>query len=39
MSLDYININKSSWNNKVDIHLTSEFYDQAGFLKGHQINT
>ena len=34
MSLDYININKSSWNNKVDIHLSSEFYNQVTFLQG-----
>lgn len=39
MSLDYININKISWNNKVDIHLSSDFYNQAGFLKGHQFTT
>ena len=39
MSLDYININKSSWNNKVDIHLSSEFYNQEGFLKVHQFTT
>jgi ubiquinone/menaquinone biosynthesis C-methylase UbiE len=34
MEDDYIKINKASWNNKVDIHLSSEFYNQAGFLQG-----
>lgn len=31
---DYFNINKQSWNKKVDIHLESDFYNQAAFLKG-----
>lgn len=31
---DYININKSTWNNKVDVHIDSEFYDMEGFLQG-----
>jgi SAM-dependent methyltransferase len=31
----YIEINKQSWNNRVDTHLTSEFYDVDGFLKGN----
>ncbi len=31
---DYLNINKESWNNKVDIHLKSDFYNLEGFLKG-----
>lgn len=32
--MDYIEINKKSWDNKVDIHVDSEFYDQASFLAG-----
>ena len=31
---DYININKQTWNNKVDVHIDSDFYDMEGFLKG-----
>ncbi len=31
---DYLRINKSSWNARVEHHLTSEFYDVAGFLAG-----
>ena len=31
---DYININKETWNNKVDVHIDSDFYDMEGFLKG-----
>ena len=31
---DYININKQTWNNKVDVHIASDFYDMDGFLKG-----
>ncbi len=31
---DYIEINRNSWNNKVEFHLNSEFYDMDGFLKG-----
>ncbi len=31
---NYLSINKASWNNKVDAHLTSTFYDVEGFLKG-----
>jgi len=34
MSSDYININKESWNKKVDTHLKSEFYDMKSFLAG-----
>lgn len=30
----YIEINRQSWNNRTDTHIQSEFYDQAGFLKG-----
>ena len=32
--LNYIEINRNSWNNKTDAHLKSEFYDLDGFLKG-----
>lgn len=31
---DYISLNKQTWNEKTDIHIESEFYDVAGFLKG-----
>ena len=31
---NYKEINRQSWNNKVEIHLNSEFYDQANFMKG-----
>ena len=31
---NYIEINRESWNNRTDAHLTSEFYDVDGFLKG-----
>jgi len=30
----YFEINKDTWDKKVSIHATSEFYDVAGFLKG-----
>jgi ubiquinone/menaquinone biosynthesis C-methylase UbiE len=33
--LNYIEINKQSWNNKVDSHLKSDFYDLDGFMKGN----
>ncbi len=32
--LDYIAINKQSWNNRTDVHVKSDFYDVEGFLKG-----
>lgn len=32
--LDYIKINKQTWNNKVPVHLESEFYNQKAFLEG-----
>lgn len=32
--LNYLAINRESWNNKTDAHLKSEFYDLDGFLKG-----
>lgn len=31
---NYKEINKKSWNNRVDTHLESEFYDVANFIKG-----
>jgi 2-polyprenyl-3-methyl-5-hydroxy-6-metoxy-1,4-benzoquinol methylase len=31
---NYIEINRQSWNNRVDTHLNSEFYDLEGFLNG-----
>jgi len=32
---DYIQINKHSWNNRVDAHIHSEFYDMKGFKAGN----
>jgi SAM-dependent methyltransferase len=34
-TIDYLAINKESWNNKTEIHLVSDFYDVAGFLTGN----
>lgn len=34
MESNYININKQTWNNKVDIHVDSDFYEQEKFLNG-----
>ena len=34
MEHDYININKKLWNNKVEHHVASEFYDMKRFLEG-----
>ena len=31
---NYLEINKNSWNSKVDIHYNSEFYDNEAFLNG-----
>ncbi|MFO0355433.1 MAG: class I SAM-dependent methyltransferase [Sphingobacteriaceae bacterium] len=31
---DYIEINRTAWNNKTDIHVRSEFYDLPSFLNG-----
>ena len=31
---DYIKINNQTWNNKTDVHITSDFYDVASFLNG-----
>lgn len=33
--LDYVEINRQSWNKRTDIHIESEFYDLKGFLKGN----
>ncbi|MCV9933328.1 class I SAM-dependent methyltransferase [Flavobacterium sp. LS1R47] len=37
MSLEnnYIEVNKQSWNSRVESHLKSDFYDLEGFLKGN----
>lgn len=32
--MSYIQTNKTLWNNKVSIHLDSEFYDMAAFMAG-----
>lgn len=32
---NYLTLNKQSWNNRVDIHMASEFYDMEGFLSGN----
>ena len=32
--LNYKEINRESWNNRVDAHISSEFYDMNGFLSG-----
>ncbi len=32
--LNYLEINRQSWNNRTDIHVKSEFYDLDGFAKG-----
>jgi len=32
---NYIEINKHSWNNRLASHLTSNFYDMEGFVKGN----
>ncbi|HNA56491.1 MAG TPA: class I SAM-dependent methyltransferase [Chitinophagales bacterium] len=34
MEPDYISINRKAWNDKVDAHVQSEFYNVAGFLNG-----
>jgi SAM-dependent methyltransferase len=31
---DYLNINKATWNHRVESHLESEFYNLKGFLNG-----
>ncbi len=32
--VDYIEINKRSWNGRTDLHFNSEFYDNVNFIKG-----
>lgn len=32
--INYIEINRNSWNNRTETHLNSSFYDVEGFLKG-----
>ena len=32
---NYLAINRTSWNNRTDVHLTSAFYDVANFLAGN----
>jgi len=32
--LNYIDINKNTWNNKTEVHINSEFYDNEKFLRG-----
>lgn len=34
--MDYLEINKKLWNNRTEIHFTSDFYDVSGFLKGKE---
>ncbi|MFN3753634.1 class I SAM-dependent methyltransferase [Flavobacterium sp.] len=31
---DYIKLNKATWNDKVDVHIASAFYDMESFLNG-----
>jgi SAM-dependent methyltransferase len=31
---DYLEINKQTWNNKVDVHIASDFYENENFLNG-----
>jgi len=32
---NYLEVNLNSWNNRVEAHLKSEFYDMEGFMKGN----
>lgn len=32
--LDYIHTNKKTWNDKTDVHIASDFYDNQSFLEG-----
>jgi hypothetical protein len=32
--IDYLKINKDSWDNRTAFHLKSDFYDVKSFLKG-----
>lgn len=29
---DYLELNKQTWNNKVDVHIASDFYENENFL-------
>ena len=31
---DYLNVNRKTWNDKVEFHVNSEFYSQQDFLNG-----
>ncbi len=31
---DYLQVNKKTWNEKVDVHIDSDFYENENFLKG-----
>lgn len=33
--MDYLKTNKTAWNARTRVHLTSDFYDVAGFLSGN----
>lgn len=33
-NLNYIEINRKTWNNKTEVHVNSAFYDNESFLKG-----
>ena len=33
---EYLKANRANWNSRVGVHLASEFYDVAGFIKGRQ---
>ena len=33
--MDYIEINRNSWNNRVDAHVNSAFYDMESFSEGN----
>ncbi|MFI7447252.1 methyltransferase domain-containing protein [Nonomuraea sp. NPDC049714] len=32
--IDYLTVNRANWNGRVDIHVTSDFYDVPGFKAG-----
>ncbi|MCL1050317.1 class I SAM-dependent methyltransferase [Shewanella abyssi] len=33
--MDYLSVNQQGWDRRVQTHVTSDFYDVAGFLKGN----
>jgi 2-polyprenyl-3-methyl-5-hydroxy-6-metoxy-1,4-benzoquinol methylase len=35
--MNSFDINKQAWNQRVDIHFQSDFYDVPGFLKGKEV--